>query len=191
MDAILSGHLHRYERRTVDGVRAFTVGTGGGPIGADEFTRETAGAEVSLTEFGHLRIDVEGPRVRYTFVNAGRAGARPRRGLRPRRDPVILRLVLLAAGLAALAGSIAIDRPERFAITAPSALVVFVVGAGAIAADALPLRRAPLACSIATVLLGLALIGSRGETQIPMAAGIVVLQAIAIAAARRPGGATG
>lgn len=73
VDAILSGHLHRYERRMVDGVRAFTVGTGGGPIGADEFTRETAGAEVSLTEFGHLRIDVEGPRVRYTFVDlAGR-----------------------------------------------------------------------------------------------------------------------
>lgn len=73
VDAILSGHLHRYERRTVDGVRAFTVGTGGGPIGADEFTRATAGAEVSLTEFGHLRIDIAGARVRYTFVDlAGR-----------------------------------------------------------------------------------------------------------------------
>ena len=104
---------------------------------------------------------------------------------------MILRLVLLAAGLAALAGSIAIDRPERFAITAPSALVVFVVGAGAIAADALPLRRVPLACSIATVLLGLALVGSRGETQIPVAAGIVVLQAIAIASSRRSAPAPG
>ena len=27
--AVFSGHLHRYERRTVDGVRTFTVGTGG------------------------------------------------------------------------------------------------------------------------------------------------------------------
>ena len=69
VNAILSGHLHRYERRMVDGVRAFTVGTGGGPIGADEFTRATAGAQLSLTDFGHLRIDIDGPRVRYTFVN--------------------------------------------------------------------------------------------------------------------------
>jgi hypothetical protein len=53
----------------VDGVRAFTVGTGGGRIGADEFTRETAGAEFSSTEYGHLRIDIAGPRVRYSFVD--------------------------------------------------------------------------------------------------------------------------
>lgn len=69
VDAIISGHLHRYERRIVDGVRAFTVGTGGGRIGADEFTRETAGAEFSSTEYGHLRIDIAGPRVRYSFVD--------------------------------------------------------------------------------------------------------------------------
>ena len=71
VDAVLSGHLHRYERRTVDGVRAFTVGTGGAPIGDDDFTRETAGAEVSLTDHGHLRIDIAGPRVRYTFIDLG------------------------------------------------------------------------------------------------------------------------
>lgn len=79
VDAIISGHLHRYERRVVDGVRCFTVGTGGGRIGADEFTRPTPGAEVSLTRFGHLRIDVRGGEVRYTFVDltgrvADRAG---------------------------------------------------------------------------------------------------------------------
>jgi len=71
VDAVLSGHLHRYERRTVDGVRAFTVGTGGAPIGDDDFTRETAGAEVSLTDFGHLRIDIAGARVSYTFIDYG------------------------------------------------------------------------------------------------------------------------
>ena len=79
VDAIISGHLHRYERRVVDGVRCFTVGTGGGRIGADEFTRPTAGAQVSLTRFGHLRIDIRGPEVSYTFVDltgrvADRAG---------------------------------------------------------------------------------------------------------------------
>ena len=69
VDAVISGHLHRYERRVVDGVRAFTVGTGGGPIGADEFTRPTRGAQLSLTDFGHLRIDVAGDRVAYRFVD--------------------------------------------------------------------------------------------------------------------------
>ena len=71
VDAVLSGHLHRYERRIVDGVRAFTVGTGGAPIGDDDFTRETAGAEVSLTDHGHLRIDLAAGRVGYTFVDLG------------------------------------------------------------------------------------------------------------------------
>jgi predicted phosphodiesterase len=81
VEAILSGHLHRYERRTVDGVRAFTVGTGGGRIGEEEFTRATPEAAVSLTEYGHLRIDVRGPSVSYAFVDAtgrvrDRAGSR-------------------------------------------------------------------------------------------------------------------
>jgi Calcineurin-like phosphoesterase len=67
--AIFSGHLHRYERREVDGVLAFTVGTGGAPIGRGEFTRATEGALVSLTDFGHLRVDVRGDRVDYTFVD--------------------------------------------------------------------------------------------------------------------------
>lgn len=98
---------------------------------------------------------------------------------------MILRLLLLAAGLAALAASIAIDRPERFAITAPCGLAAFVVGAGAVAADAVPLRRIPLACSAATLVLGLALVAGRGDTQIPVAAAIVVLQAVALTASRR------
>jgi hypothetical protein len=73
VDAVLSGHLHRYERRVVDGVLAFTVGTGGGRIGAEEFTRPTREAAVSLTDHGFLRIDVRGDRVAYLFVDeAGR-----------------------------------------------------------------------------------------------------------------------
>jgi Calcineurin-like phosphoesterase len=67
--AILSGHLHRYERRLVDGVRAFTVGTGGAPISSEEFTPATEGAQLSLTDFGHLRVEVRGGRVTYTFVD--------------------------------------------------------------------------------------------------------------------------
>lgn len=91
------------------------------------------------------------------------------------------------AGLAALAGSIAIGRPERFAVTAPCALLIFVVAAGAIAADAVPLRRIPLACSVATLVLGLALLAGRGETQIPVAAAIVILQVVGLTSRRRAG----
>ena len=101
-----------------------------------------------------------------------------------------LRLLLLATGLVALAGSLAIDRPERFALTLPCAVVAIVVAAGAVAADAVPLRRVELACSIATLACGLALLLGRGETQIPVATAIVVLQLAALAAprlaARRP-----
>ncbi len=97
---------------------------------------------------------------------------------------MILRLILLAAGLVALAGSIAIARPDRFSITIPCALLVIVVAAGAVAADAFPLRRAALACSAATLACGVALLG-RGEAQIPVAAAIVALQLAAIAATRR------
>lgn len=104
---------------------------------------------------------------------------------------MILRLLLLGAGLVALVASLTIDRPERFALTGPSALVAFVVAAGAIAADAVPLRRLPLACSIATAVLalGLALLARRGDTQVPLAAGIVALQIVALTAtlAARPG----
>lgn len=96
---------------------------------------------------------------------------------------MILRGLLLAAGLAALVGTLAIDRPDSFAITLPCALLAMVVGAGAVAADAVPLRRVALACSIGTILLGAGLLG-RGGTQAPLAAGIVTLQVVAII--RRP-----
>jgi hypothetical protein len=102
---------------------------------------------------------------------------------------MILRLLLLAAGLVALAASLAIGRPEHFVVIWPCAVFVVVVAAGAIAADAVPLRRAALACSVATLACGVALLG-RWETQIPLAAAIVALQLVALAApwlaARRP-----
>ena len=95
---------------------------------------------------------------------------------------MILRAILLLAGVVALAGSIAVERPERFGITAPCGLLVIVVGAGAIAADAVPLRRIPLACSAVTFVLGVVLVVGRGEIQIPVAAAIVACQLAAAAA---------
>jgi hypothetical protein len=91
---------------------------------------------------------------------------------------VILRALLLAAGLAGLVASLALGRPERFAVTLPCALLVVVVAAGAVAADAIPLRRAALACSALTLLCGLALLARGAE--IPLTAAIVVLQIAAV-----------
>jgi predicted phosphodiesterase len=72
--AVLSGHLHRYERRTVDGVLCLTVGTGGAPRSdGDEFTPESADAVVSIAEFGSLRADYGAGAIRYAFIDA--AGA--------------------------------------------------------------------------------------------------------------------
>ena len=91
---------------------------------------------------------------------------------------MILRGILFAIGVVALAASIAIDRPEVFGITLPCALAAMVVGAGAVAADAIPLRRVALACSIGTILLAAALLG-RVDAQAPLAAGIAALQLVA------------
>lgn len=69
--AVLSGHNHRYERRTVDGVLCLTVGTGGAPRSdGDEFTPESADATVSIAEFGSLRADYAAGAVDYAFISA-------------------------------------------------------------------------------------------------------------------------
>lgn len=68
--AVFAGHLHRYERRTVEGVRTFTVGTGGKGPGDLEFTPESIDADISLIDLGALLVDVavDGT-VAYTFVD--------------------------------------------------------------------------------------------------------------------------
>jgi hypothetical protein len=67
--AVFSGHLHRYERRTVDGMLNLTVGTSGQGPGDLEFTKRTNGADVSLLDYGALRVDVSSGKVRYTFID--------------------------------------------------------------------------------------------------------------------------
>lgn len=68
--AVFSGHLHRYERRVVDGIHAFTVGTGGKGPGALEFTKATPGAAVSLLDIGALMVDVRpGGTAGYTYLD--------------------------------------------------------------------------------------------------------------------------
>jgi hypothetical protein len=68
--AVFSGHLHRYERRTVEGVATFTVGTGGQGPGDLEFTPESTDSDISLLDLGALLVDVatDGT-LTYTFVD--------------------------------------------------------------------------------------------------------------------------
>jgi hypothetical protein len=66
---VFSGHLHRYERRTVDGVQTFTVGTGGEGPGAPEHTKASPGAAVSLLDIGALMVEVRSGGVGYTFLD--------------------------------------------------------------------------------------------------------------------------
>jgi hypothetical protein len=66
---VFSGHLHRYERRTVDGVQTFTVGTGGKGPGSLEHTKRSPGSAVSLLDIGALLVDVRPRDVSYTFVD--------------------------------------------------------------------------------------------------------------------------
>ena len=58
VDAVFSGHLHRQERRIVDGVLAITAGTGGKGPGNEEFTKQTAEAVFSTMDYGFVRVQV-------------------------------------------------------------------------------------------------------------------------------------
>jgi predicted phosphodiesterase len=68
--AIFCGHLHRYERRTVDGVKTFTVGTGGEGPGSLARTKATPGAAVSLLDIGALMVEVlPSGSIGYTYLD--------------------------------------------------------------------------------------------------------------------------
>lgn len=70
VEAIFAGHLHRYERRPLDGVPTFTVGNGGQGPGNLEFTKATPEAVVSLLDIGALIVDVDpGGTVTYSMVD--------------------------------------------------------------------------------------------------------------------------
>jgi hypothetical protein len=69
--AVLSGHLHAYERRAVagaPGVPFFTVGTGGAPRD-DERTPRSPDAAVHLRESGLMRVHLQGTTATYAFID--------------------------------------------------------------------------------------------------------------------------
>ena len=65
---VFSGHLHRYERRTVEGVQTFTVGTGGQGPGSLEHTAYSR-TDISLLDIGALLVDVRADGVGYTYLD--------------------------------------------------------------------------------------------------------------------------
>jgi len=70
VDAVFSGHLHRYERRTVDAVQTFTVGTGGQGYGSLEHTAVSPGSDISLLDIGALMVEVRRDRtIAFTYLD--------------------------------------------------------------------------------------------------------------------------
>ena len=99
-----------------------------------------------------------------------------------------LRAVNLGVSMLALAAALAIGRPQVFALLGLCGLVLFVTGAGSIAADGFPLRdRLALACSALTPPAAIAL-AAAGFAGLPPAAAALPPLALSLAplvAARR------
>jgi predicted phosphodiesterase len=56
VDAVFSGHLHRCERRVVDGVLVIVAGCGGQGPGDEAFTLESRDAAFSTLDYGFVRV---------------------------------------------------------------------------------------------------------------------------------------
>jgi hypothetical protein len=68
-----------------------------------------------------------------------------------------LRAILAAIGVAASIAALALGRPQVFAPLAVCGVVAFVVAAGCLAADVLPLRRRHAVCSALSLVDAIAL----------------------------------
>jgi hypothetical protein len=82
------------------------------------------------------------------------------------------------------------SRPEVFRFLLPAGVLLFVIGCGCIAGDAVPLRPVPLLCSVGGTALGLLLIARGGPAEL-LGAAVVVLQAVAWRASRTAPAALG
>jgi hypothetical protein len=97
----------------------------------------------------------------------------------------VLRGILLVAGLAVAVAFAVGSRPGVFSIALPAALLLWIVGAGLVVSDAIPLRPWALAASL-TAMAAFPVLVLRPTSLLGVAVGAVVavLQA---AAFRRPG----
>ena len=67
--AVFSGHLHRHERRLVDGLLCITAGTGGKGPGNEDFTKQTPEAVFSTLDYGFARVQVDARQTRIEFID--------------------------------------------------------------------------------------------------------------------------
>ena len=95
-----------------------------------------------------------------------------------------LRILIAALALVALVASALIPAPASFALSGPTAILILLLGFGAIAADALPLQPVPLVCSILTVPLAVLLM-ARPVPGVLLAGAILALQIVAWWGGRR------
>ncbi len=83
----------------------------------------------------------------------------------------ILRGICIAVALGALAAALVVGEPEVFALIWLFAVVLFIVGAGSIAADAFPLRsRLALTCSVLTPVAALVMVIAGFARVVPLLA---------------------
>jgi hypothetical protein len=94
---------------------------------------------------------------------------------------VIFRIPLLIVAIAAVAGALAIDRPERFAITSIAGFLTILLAAGAIAADAVPLRRVQIVCGAVALVAGFGLLG-RADIHLAISVSLVALHLVGLGA---------
>ncbi len=67
--AVFSGHLHRYERRIVDGTLNITAGNGGQGSGDPAHTLRTPEAVYSTLDYGFARVDVSPTGTRIELID--------------------------------------------------------------------------------------------------------------------------
>lgn len=93
-----------------------------------------------------------------------------------------LRAVNLLAAVVATTAALIIGKPEVFQLMLGCGLVLVIVGAGSIAADAFPFRRLAFICSALTVPAGL-MLGLAGFVGLPPLVAALTALALQIAPA--------
>jgi len=90
----------------------------------------------------------------------------------------VLRGICVVVALGALAAAILVGQPEVFVLLWLFAVVLFIVGAGSIAADAFPLRsRLALICSALTPVAALVIVVAGFARVVPL---LAVLPAVVV-----------
>ena len=99
----------------------------------------------------------------------------------------VLRGICIAAALGALAAALLIGGPEIFGLLWRFAIVLFVVGAGSIAADAFPVRsRLALICSALTPVAALVIVVAGFARVVPLLAVVPAVVVTLAPAVYRP-----